>query len=230
MSQATTTTAAPSPTKAGSALSPNFKVAHHFSNANVQFDANRMGVWLFLITEILLFSGLFCAFIVFRSWYFDTFVEAHHYLDKVMGSINTVVLICSSLTVALSIRAAQMNNQKLTVLLLIITLLCACAFMGIKYVEYSHKFHDGLLPGRYFSAEGFQNPHGGLFFGIYFMMTGLHGIHVLIGMGLMIWVLIRAMKGEFSSRYYAPLEGVGLYWHLVDLVWIFVFPLLYLVG
>lgn len=228
MSQAITTT--PSPSKAGADVSSKFQVAHHFSNADVQFDANRMGVWLFLITEILLFGGLFCAFAIFRSWYFDAFVEAHHYLDKVMGSINTVVLICSSLTVALSIRAAQMNNKKLTVILLIITLLCAAAFMGIKYVEYSHKFHDGLLPGRYFNVEGFQSPHGGIFFGLYFMMTGLHGIHVLIGMGLMIWVLIRAMKGEFSSRYYAPLEGVGLYWHLVDLIWIFVFPLIYLVG
>src|SRR5690606_40863174 len=128
------------------------------------------------------------------------------------------------------VRSAQLSNQTATVRYLIITLLCAATFMVVKYFEYSHKFHDGLLPGKYFSAEGFQSPHGGIFFGIYFAMTGLHGFHVLIGMGLIAWILIRAMKGEFSSRYYAPVEGVGLYWHLVDLIWIFVFPLIYLVG
>lgn len=226
MSQATTT----SPARSGPALSPNFKVAHHFRDADTQFEANRMGIWLFLVTEILLFGGFFCAFAVFRSWYFESFVEAHLYLDKVMGSINTVVLIFSSLTVALAVRAAQMNKQRATIIFLTITLLCACAFMGIKYIEYSHKFADGLLPGKYFAAEGFKGAHGGIFFGIYFAMTGLHGIHVLIGMGLMIWVLIRAIRGEFSSRYYATIEGVGLYWHLVDLIWIFVFPLVYLVS
>lgn len=228
MSQATTTAASPS--KGAATLSPKFQVAHHFRDAETQFDANRMGLWLFLVTEILLFGGFFCAFAIFRSWYFDSFVEAHHYLSKEMGSLNTVVLIFSSLTMALGVRAAQTNNKKMTVLFLVITLLCAATFMGVKYVEYSHKFHDGLLPGRYFSAEGFKTAHGGIFFGIYFAMTGLHGIHVLIGMGLILWILIRAMKGEFSSRYYAPVEGVGLYWHLVDLIWIFVFPLIYLVG
>lgn len=226
MSQATTT----APAKAGPALSPQFHVAHHFRDADTQFDAGRMGIWLFLVTEILLFGGFFCAFAVFRSWYFDSFVEAHHYLSKEMGTLNTVVLIFSSLTMALAVRAAQMNNKKATVALLAVTLLCASIFMCVKYVEYSHKFHDGLLPGKYFSAEGFQSAHGGIFFGIYFAMTGLHGIHVLIGMGLIAWILFRAMKGEFSSRYYAPVEGVGLYWHLVDLIWIFVFPLIYLVG
>jgi len=226
MSQATTT----APAKSGPALSPQFHVAHHFRDADTQFEAGRMGLWLFLVTEILLFGGFFCAFAVFRSWYFDSFVEAHHYLSKELGTFNTVVLIFSSLTMALAVRAAQTNNKKATVALLTITLLCASIFMGVKYVEYSHKFHDGLLPGKYFSAEGFQSAHGGIFFGIYFAMTGLHGIHVLIGMGLITWILIRAMKGHFSSRYYAPVEGVGLYWHLVDLIWIFVFPLVYLVG
>ncbi len=211
-------------------LSPNFHVAHHFDSADTQFDANKMGIWLFLVTEILLFGGLFCAFAIFRSWYMPAFVEAHHHLDKVMGGTNTLVLITSSLTMALAVRAAQTNKKGQTVGLLAVTLLCAGIFLVIKYFEYSHKFHDGLLPGKYFTYAHAVEPNQGIFFAIYFVMTGIHGVHVVIGMGLILWVLLRSMKGEFSSRYYAPVEGVGLYWHLVDLVWIYLFPLLYLVG
>jgi cytochrome c oxidase subunit III len=207
-----------------------FHVAHHFDSADRQFDAGRMGIWLFLVTEILLFGGMFCAFAVFRSWYFDSFVEAHHHLDKVMGGINTLVLIGSSLTMALAVRAAQTNRSQAVVILLGITLACAAVFLGIKYVEYAHKFHEGLLPGKYFHASGFHSTAPGIFFAIYFMMTGIHGVHVLVGMGLITWILLRARRGEFSSRYYAPVEGVGLYWHLVDMIWIYLFPLLYLVG
>ena len=226
MSQAQTTAAKPGD------LSPNFHVAHHYDSANTQFDAGRMGVWLFLVTEVLFFGGLFCAFAIFRTWYFSAFVEAHHHLDKVMGAINTVVLICSSLTMALGVRAAQQSQHKKTVLLLAATLAFAATFLVIKYFEYSHKFHDGLLPGAYFHPlHPFKTGQkGGIFFAVYFMMTGVHGLHVIIGMGLILWILIRASKGEFSSRYYAPVEGVGLYWHLVDLIWIYLFPLLYLVG
>jgi cytochrome c oxidase subunit 3 len=205
-------------------------VAHHFDSADVQFDAGRMGVWLFLVTEILLFGGLFCAFFVFRSWYFADFVEAHHHLDRVLGAANTLVLIGSSLTMALAVRAAQMDDRRLVHWLLSATLACAGVFLAIKLVEYRHKLHEGLLPGRYFTAEGFHGHHAGIFFAIYFMMTGIHGLHILIGMGLISWVLLRNRRGDFSSRYYAPIEGVGLYWHLVDLVWIFLFPLLYLIS
>ncbi len=207
-----------------------FHVAHHFDSADVQFDAARMGVWLFLVTEVLLFGGLFCAFFVFRSWYFADFVEAHHHLDRTLGAVNTLVLIGSSLTMALAVRAAQIDDRKLVTRLLAVTLACAGVFLAIKFVEYRHKFHEGLLPGRYFTAEGFHGHHAGIFFAIYFMMTGIHGVHILIGMGLIGWVLGRNRRGDFSSRYYAPIEGVGLYWHLVDLVWIFLFPLLYLIG
>jgi cytochrome c oxidase subunit III len=207
-----------------------FTRQHHFATADQQFDAGRMGVWIFLVTEILLFGGLFCAFAVFRSWYFDSFVEAHHHLDKVLGGVNTMVLIGSSLTMALAVRAAQKSESRAAVLLLAVTLACGAVFLGIKYVEYTHKFHEGLLPGSYFHAAGFHTPHAGVFFAIYFMMTGIHGLHVIIGMGLILWVLLRARKGEFSSTYYAPVEGVGLYWHLVDMIWIYLFPLLYLVG
>lgn len=208
--------------------SPNFKVEHHFDTADVQFDAGRMGVWLFLVTEILFFGGLFCAFAIFRSWYLDAFIEAHHHLDKKLGAINTVVLIFSSLTMALAVRSAQKSEQRKTGVLLLVTFLCAAAFLVVKYFEYQHKFHAGLLPGKYFTAGG--SPEQNLFFAVYFMMTGVHGLHVIIGMGLIAWIWLRNRKGQFSSRFYAPVEGVGLYWHLVDLVWIYLFPLLYLIG
>jgi cytochrome c oxidase subunit III len=210
--------------------SPQFEVAHHFASADQQFDSGRMGVWLFLVTEILLFGGMFCAFAIFRSWYLDAFTEAHLHLDKVMGGVNTVVLICSSLTMALAVRAAQTSNRTQTVRMLSLTLLFAATFLVIKYFEYSHKVHAGLLPGAHFTAEGFTHPEASVFFAVYFMMTGIHGLHVLVGMALIGWILARAAKGHFSSRYYAPVENVGLYWHLVDLIWIYLFPLLYLVD
>ncbi len=210
-------------------LSPQFHVAHHFDKADTQFEANKLGVWLFLTTEILLFGGLFCAFFIFREKYLPGFVEGHHHLDKIMGSINTCALIASSLTMALGVRSAQQSKKNATVAFLFLTLLLAGVFLVIKYFEYSHKFHEGLLPGKYFTG---QMVHHAVptFFSVYFMMTGIHGIHVVIGMGLITWVLIRASKNQFSSRYYWPVEGVGLYWHLVDLIWIYLFPLLYLVG
>lgn len=211
-------------------LSPDFHVAHHFDTPDQQFDSGRMGIWLFLVTEILFFGGLFCAFFIYRSWYFSSFVEAHHHLDKVMGAVNTCVLIFSSLTMALAVRSAQVNDKGKTVMFLVITLLCAFGFLVVKYFEYTHKIHDGLLPGVHFTAKGFTSPHPSTFFAVYFMMTGIHGLHVIIGIGLITWILLRAQRGDFSQRYYAPVEGVGLYWHLVDLVWIYLFPLLYLVG
>ena len=211
-------------------LSPDFDVAHHFDTADQQFESARMGIWLFLVTEILFFGGLFCAFFIYRNWYFSSFVEAHHHLDKVMGAVNTTVLIFSSLTMALAVRSAQTNDKMKTVGFLALTIACAFAFLVVKYFEYTHKIHDGLLPGIHFAGKGFTSPHPGTFFAVYFMMTGIHGLHVVIGIGLILWILLRAQRGDFSSRYYAPVEGVGLYWHLVDLVWIYLFPLLYLVG
>lgn len=209
---------------------PRFEVAHHFDSADTQFDAGRMGLWIFLVTEILLFGGLFCAFAVFRSWYFQDFVEAHHHLSKLSGSINTVVLIGSSLSMALAVRALQRSDRKQATRMLVITLLCAAAFLVVKYFEYAAKFEHGLLPGALFHGEGFHGQHPSIFFSLYFLMTGVHGLHILIGMGLITWMLVGNLRGEYSSRYYAPVENVGLYWHLVDLVWIYLFPLLYLVG
>lgn len=211
--------------------SHEYHVPHHLPSAAVQAEAGKLGMWIFLATEILLFSGLFCAYAAYRTTHAELFKEAHKFLDWKLGGINTIVLIFSSLTMALAVRAAQMNQRKKTVFLLLITLCCAGVFLGIKFVEYSHKFHMGLLPGQYYQDRGLlhaADPH--IFFGIYFLMTGLHGIHVILGMGAIVWVMIRAGRGDFSSRYHGPVEAVGLYWHLVDLIWIYLFPLLYLVG
>jgi len=164
------------------------------------------------------------------------FISAHKALDVTMGATNTIVLITSSLTMALAIRNVQLNNNRAAIINLLLTLAFAGTFLVIKYFEYSHKFHCGHLPGMYYHphiapdcvAITGQNPH--VFFSIYFMMTGLHGIHVVAGMVLITWLIIRTSKGHFNSSYYTPVEMVGLFWHLVDLVWIFLFPLLYLIG
>lgn len=203
-------------------------VAHHFVSEEQQRSAAKLGMWIFLATEILFFGGLFMAYAAFRFLYPDTFLQAHERLDVPLGATNTAVLITSSLTMALAVRAAQLGQKRQLQSNLAATFALACVFLVIKYVEYTHKFHEGLLPGKYYTAEGIEGlPH--VFFGIYFVMTGLHGIHVLAGMGVIAWVFVRASQGRFSKSNYTPVENVGLYWHLVDLIWIFLFPLLYLV-
>ena len=222
-------------------------LAHHFENQEQQFDAGKLGMWLFLVQEILFFSGLFCFYAIYRSNHPEIFTYADHFLDRKLGAINTCVLIFSSFTIAWAVRCAQTNQTKRLVLLLSITFLCACAFLGIKYVEYHHKFADGLLWGHHFKpfmepgevlspadqaelTEAGIRPHNvHIFFGIYFAMTALHGIHVLAGMAVILWMIKRSLRGDFSSEYYGPIEYTGLYWHLVDLVWIYLFPLLYLI-
>ncbi|MCB0281895.1 MAG: cytochrome c oxidase subunit 3 family protein [Calditrichae bacterium] len=208
---------------------PKF-LQHHFTDAEQQAESAKLGMWIFLLTEILLFGGLFVFYAIFRSWHPDMFYEAHKVLSVPLGTLNTFVLITSSLTMALSIRAMQLNNRKQTIWYLVATLLLAATFLVVKYFEYHHKFELGQLPGRFYTYEGINavNPH--IFFSVYFTMTGLHGIHVLIGMIVITWVLVRTIKNDFSSEYYTPIEMTGLYWHLVDLIWIFLFPLLYLIG
>ncbi len=204
--------------------------AHHFTSANHEFEAAKQGMWIFLVTEVLMFGGLFVAYGLFRGLYPEMFHEAHQHLAVHMGALNTVVLITSSLTMALSVSSAQKGHKVSSVRYLVLTLILACCFLGVKYFEYSHKFHDGLLPGGFFTNTEIKSPKASLFFSLYFMMTGLHGIHVLIGMGVISWILRRTLRGEFGPSYYTPIELVGLYWHFVDLVWIYLFPLLYLVG
>lgn len=237
-------------------------LAHHFESPEQQFDSGKLGMWLFLVTEIMFFSGLFCAYAVFRASHPEIFVFAHKFLDVNLGAINTVVLLVSSLTMALAVRASQLGQKKVLIINLVLTLLCACGFLGIKYVEYKHKWEAGLLWARDFhpdmahlsgehgshgsegdshaKADDHSTGHGdpslegvpqnaGIFFSIYFCLTGLHGIHILAGMAAIIWILVRSIRGDFTPEYYGPVDFVGLYWHLVDLVWIYLFPLLYLI-
>jgi cytochrome c oxidase subunit III len=205
-------------------------VQHHFADAAQQRDSSKFGMWIFLVTEILFFGGLFAAYAIYRAWNPEIFHNAHKALDWRLGMLNTLVLITSSLTIALAIRSLQVGKPKPAERYLWATLLLAATFMFVKYHEYAHKFHLGELPGKYYTYTGIEgtNPH--VFFSIYFMMTGLHGIHVLIGMGVILWMIIRTRKGQFGAMYYNPVEVTGLYWHLVDIIWIFLFPLLYLVG
>ncbi|MBZ0273262.1 cytochrome c oxidase subunit 3 family protein [bacterium] len=204
-------------------------LAHHFHTVHQQESAAKLGMWLFLAQELLFFSGLFLAYAAYRYFYPGTFLQAHEHLSVPMGATNTVVLITSSLTMALGVRAAQMSDNKALSRNLILTMLFACTFLVIKYFEYSAKFEHGLLPGKFYSSHEQIAGQPQIFFGIYFVLTGLHGIHVLVGIGVIAWIWLRARKGEFHGKYYTPVENVGLYWHLVDVIWIFLFPLLYLV-
>ncbi|MEX1011446.1 MAG: cytochrome c oxidase subunit 3 family protein [Balneolaceae bacterium] len=205
-------------------------VQEHFVNSNQQFEAAKLGMWIFLVTEILFFGGLFVAYIVYRSWYPELYILASDHLDVWLGAINTTVLIGSSLTVALAIRCAQTNYTRGIIINLCVTIALACVFMVIKYFEYSEKFELGILPGAHYTYEGIAHEKANIFYSIYYMMTGLHGVHVIVGIGLMVWLVIRANKGHFSSEYYTPVEITGLYWHLVDIIWIFLFPLFYLID
>jgi cytochrome c oxidase subunit 3 len=281
-------------------------LAHHFDTYQQQFDAGKLGIWLFLLTEVLFFSGLFCAYTIYRGMHPEVFVYAHYFLNTKMGALNTCVLLISSLTAAWAVRNAQLAQRGFLILNIIITIACACTFMVVKYFEYAHKFHDGLLPGPRFhpteqvweldsfkakhpeAAEyaehlakvdeerakqkvpaagaialntpitgvyehpteeqvepllkaGLIGPHAAdptqigpprnahVFFSIYFFMTGLHGIHVIGGIIVWLWLLKRAVKNEFGPKYFGPIDYAALYWHLVDLVWIYLFPLLYLI-
>ncbi|QDU80797.1 Quinol oxidase subunit 3 [Polystyrenella longa] len=244
-------------------------LAHHFENPEQQYDSGKLGIWLFLVTEVLFFSGLFVAYIIYRYFNPEIFIYADDFLDVRLGFLNTIILLFSSLTMAWAVRNAQLNQKLGLIINLSLTLVCAFAFLGVKYVEYSHKFHDGLLPGKHFNPvvhhegeDGHAADHGaegsaaanetsehessegiaehpaekpiprnaGIFFSIYFCMTGLHGIHILFGIGFITWLLVRAVRGEFNDQYFGPVDYVGLYWHLVDLIWIYLFPLLYLIG
>jgi cytochrome c oxidase subunit III len=204
-------------------------LAHHFDSLHVQNHAVRLGMWLFLGTEVLLFAGLFLGYTVYRWLYHDAFKLGSASLDLTMGTVNTVVLITSSFTVAWAYHAVKHDQIKLAVRLLGFTIVCACAFLVIKYFEYAHKFHLGMLPGRHYTYDKIQEPGINLFFAVYFLATGLHAFHVVVGMSVLAWVLWRVQKGKYGSVHNVPVELGALYWHLVDLVWIFLFPLLYLI-
>jgi cytochrome c oxidase subunit 3 len=206
-----------------------------------QFDTSKIGMWLFLATEVLLFGGLFVGFGMMQARFPEQFKEAHEHLQRPLGALNTVVLLFSSWSMVMGVLAARTNQRKKLVIFMIITIVCACIFLGVKYFEYSHKFEEGLLPGHFYTHHGDKiplvrdangnTPNGyATFFSFYFMMTGLHGIHILVGIGLLAWIAVRGNRGEFNSSYYTPVDLVGLYWHLVDLIWIYLFPLYYLIS
>ncbi len=262
-------------------------LAHHFDTPQQQFTSAKLGMWAFLLTEILFFSGLFCAYAVYRRNYPEVFYDGHHFLNTTLGAVNTVVLLFSSLTMAVAVRCAQLNQRRGLITCLSITLICAGIFLVIKYNEYKVKWDHHMVPGQAkieaalgiaddeHSGElapgqppprGFQpGEHGrhymeeklreadkeeglrppsesiykgqldhritmlGSFFGIYFCLTGLHAIHVICGIIAITWLLVRAIKRHFNEQYYDAVDCVGLYWHLVDLIWIYLFPLLYLI-
>ncbi|HKL17414.1 MAG TPA: cytochrome c oxidase subunit 3 family protein [Halalkalibaculum sp.] len=213
-----------------SAKSHASHVQHHFVDSDQQFDAAKFGMWIFLVTEILFFGGLFAAYIVYRAWYPELFTLASEELNTLWGGVNTLVLIGSSLTVAMAIKSAQQNQKKNIIINLGITIALAFVFMVIKYFEYTHKFEIGIFPGQFYAFEGIDHAKANIFFSLYYLMTGLHGIHVIIGIGLMIWLVKKAANNAYDSEYYTPLEITGLYWHLVDIIWIFLFPLFYLID
>jgi len=215
------------------------ELRHHFATVEQQRDAASLGMWLFLATEIMFFGGMFCAYLIYRYWYFNEFAVGSRSLNIYLGTINTVVLICSSLTVALGVRAAQLGKQKLLIILLILTIIFGVAFLGIKGIEWYDKYKEHHIPGSSFNADDLvqeypqihiDQSHEQIYFSLYFAMTGLHALHMIIGVGIFVFLLVEAFKGRFTPQYNTPVEIAGLYWHFVDVVWIYLFPLLYLID
>ncbi len=203
---------------------------HHFDDLGQQHEAATLGIWLFLATEVLFFGGLFTAYMLYRVWYPETFGAASRTLDITLGTVNTMVLITSSLTMALAVRAAATDDRRKLMLFLVMTMVLGLVFLGIKGVEYAQKFEEHHVPGFGFHFEGTAPERANLFFSLYFAMTGLHALHMIIGLGVMTVMLVMAKLGKFTARWYTPIEVSGLYWHFVDIIWIFLFPLLYLVD
>jgi len=203
---------------------------HHFDTLDQQHEAATLGMWLFLITEVLFFGGLFLAYMLYRVWYPQAWAEASRELDIVLGAFNTAVLIGSSLTMALAVRAAQTGLRRATVAWLLMTMALGLTFLVVKYFEYAEKFEHHHVPGPDFMFPGTNAGPAQIYFSLYFLMTGLHATHMVIGFGIMAVICWMAYKGRFSPEWYTPVEITGLYWHFVDIVWIFLFPLLYLVD
>ena len=210
-------------------------VAHHFEDIEQQTESAVLGMWLFLGQEIMFFGGLFATYLVYRFKYPEAWAAGSGELNVWYGGINTVVLLVSSLTMAMSVHSAQTGDRKRLLGFLLITLLLGLTFLGIKTIEYTEKWHHHLVPGAYFQfhSEHFANVNPGnaqLFFVLYFFMTGMHAFHMIIGAGLLIWLIVLAYRGHFSPERFLKVELTGFYWHFVDIVWVFLFPLLYLVD
>ena len=224
------------------AVHPPSMLQHHFSDMEQQKDAASMGMWVFLVTEIMFFGGMFAAYLVYRYWYYGAFVLGSTSLNIWFGGINTAVLICSSLTMAMAVHSAALGARKALIVFLILTMLLGGIFLGIKAKEYYDKYVEHHIPGENFKFDSMTLPDGTekevhvdqgqaqIFFSLYFLLTGMHAMHMIIGEGLLTALLIMACLRKFGSSYYTPVENIGLYWHFVDIVWIFLFPLLYLIS
>jgi len=205
-------------------------LAHHFDNLAQQNEAATLGMWVFLATEVLFFGGLFITYLVYRNWYPEAFTAGSRELVVWAGTTNTAVLITSSLTMALAVHAAQTGQRRLLMALLVATMALGCVFLGIKAFEYYTEYVEHHVPGAGFLFEGREAAHAQIFFSLYFMMTGLHALHMIIGLGIMSVMLWWSYRRVITAEYFSPIEISGLYWHFVDIVWIFLFPLLYLIG
>jgi cytochrome c oxidase subunit 3 len=223
---------------------------HHFETEEQQREAGSFGMWLFLLTEIMFFGGMFFSYLLYRNWYYDAFVAASNTLVIGWGALNTVILISSGFCMAIGVWAAEVRNQKMLVLMLWLTTIFGVAFLGVKGIEYTAKFEDHHVPGASFNVKEFVNPpvdaktgkasekplppdmaqKTQIYFFLYFAMTGMHALHMIIGIAILFWLIARANRGEFTAGYVAPIENFGLYWHFVDIVWLFLFPLLYLIN
>jgi cytochrome c oxidase subunit III len=218
----------------------NPALLHHFADAQQQKNAASLGMWVFLVTEIMFFGGMFCAYLVYRLAHFNAFAAGSQQLNIWMGAINTAVLIVSSVTVVLAVKAAESGKRKLLTGYLVVTVLLGLTFLVIKGFEYTEKFEKHHVPGPTFNFtdkfddNGKQIPvnprEAELFFSLYFAMTGMHALHMVIGCGLFSTLAILAWKGHYTQNYFTPIENAGLYWHLVDIIWIYLFPLLYLIS
>jgi len=204
---------------------------HHFEDLGQQYEASTLGMWMFLSTEILFFGGVLCAYWVYRIQYPEAWAVGASMQNWQLGAANTIVLIVSSLTMALAVRNAQLGKRMGTVVMLVATLFFGSIFLGIKTYEYTKHWQEGLFPGEHFTWNEVPAlaPQVQLFMTFYWGLTGLHAIHMIIGAGLLLWFIWRAWKGHFGPEYYGPVEVMGLYWHFVDIVWIFLFPFLYLI-
>jgi cytochrome c oxidase subunit 3 len=219
---------------------------HHFETEEQQREAGSFGMWLFLLTEIMFFGGMFFAYLLYRNWYYPAFAVASNQLKVPLGAANTAILITSGFFMALGVWAAEMRKRKTLVIMLVLTTVFGLAFLTVKYFEYKEKYEMHHIPGADFSVAQFVNPAAyhldekplapdmaqktEIFFFLYFAMTGMHALHMIIGIVLLFWLTHRAWRGDFSSGYVAPIENFGLYWHFVDIVWLFLFPLLYLIN
>ena len=220
---------------------------HHFETEEQQREAGSFGMWLFLLTEIMFFGGLFFSYLLYRNWYYDAFVPASNFLSVQLGGANTAILITSGFFMALAVWAAEMRKKQFLIWTLVLTMVFGWAFICIKGVEWHDEWVHHHIPGAAFDISEFVSPnahgitdekpippdmaqHCQIFFFLYFGMTGMHALHMLIGLGLLLWLLWRAGRGDFTAGYVAPIENFALYWHFVDIIWLFLFPLLYLIN